>query len=251
MKQDLEYTIYIERYLRGEMTPEELRWFKKELDGNTALSNEIELHRKVDAVLSNGEMIELKKQLDQMHKEIEKVAESGKGAIRKMYQRVYYAASALAVGIILFTLFFANRNFSNNKLLEEYYQPDMASITYRSGDKSDMLLQDAMTLYTQKDYASAIVLFEKILSKDQSKVGVNLYSGIANLEVSNYNKANQNFQTIIDQKPNPFVESATWYLGMCYIMTNNREKAEEQFEILSKSDGYYKKDARKILRRIK
>jgi hypothetical protein len=34
-------------------------------------------------------------------------------------------------------------------------------------------------------------------------------------------------------------------------MTNNREKAKEQFETLAKSDGYYKKDARKILRRIK
>lgn len=251
MKQDLEYTIYIERYLRGEMNPEELRWFEKELDGNTALSNEIELHRKVDAVLSNGEMIELKKQLDLIHKEIEEVAQSGQGAIRKIYQRVYYTASVLAVGIILFTLFFATRNFSNHKLVEEYYQPDVASITYRSGDQSDMLLQDAMTFYSQKDYASAIKLFEKIQSKDQSKVGVNLYSGIANLEIKNYNKANQNFQTIIDQKPNPFVESATWYLGMCYIMTNDRTKAKEQFEVLVKSDGYYKKDARKILRRIK
>lgn len=250
MKQDLEYTIYIERYLQGEMSPEELKWFEKELDGNTVLRQELELHKKVDVVLANGELIDLKKQLDLIHHEIEVVAQKGQGAIRKIYQRVYYTAAALAVGVILFTLYFVNQDFSSNRLIEEYYSPDIASVTYRSDNQNDKLLQDAMAYYNQKDYATAITLFEKILNQDNSKLGINLYSGISNLEIKNYAKANQNFRTIIDQKPNAFVESATWYLGMCYIMTNEREKAGEQFKILTHSDGYYKKDAKRILRRL-
>ena len=250
MRQDLDYNDFIERYLQGEMTPEEKMWFEKEIEGNMALYEEVKLRRQVDLVLSDKELVELKAQLEQIHMEIHEVTEKGRGAIRKIYHRVYYAAGALVMLIIGFSFYMYNRDFSNNKIIEAYYQPASANTTFRSGSAENDQLAKAMDYYKNHEYESAITLFEDILSKDPTKIGLNLYSGISHMEVKEYNAANESFQTIIQNQPNPFVESAKWYLGMCYIMTNKREKAAEQFKALADNKGFYQQDAKRILRRI-
>lgn len=251
MKQEMDYTEFIERYIQGEMSPEEIIWFEKEIEGNLSLKDEINLRKQVDSVLSDKDMIDLKMQLDQIHQEIFEVTEKGKGAIRQIYRRVYITASALAVFAIAFTIYMANRNFSNDKLVELYYQPAQTTMNFRSAEPSKDILSEAMEYYNSEDYQQAIKLFEMILQKDQNQVGVNLYSGISHMEIQEYEEANKRFKKILDNQPNPFVESANWYLGMCYIMTDKRAKATTQFELLSKTNGYYQENAKKILKRIK
>jgi tetratricopeptide (TPR) repeat protein len=251
MKQEINYTEFIERYIQGEMNPEEKNWFEKEIEGNLSLKDEINLRKQVNSVLSDKDMLDLKMQLDQIHQEIFEVTEKGKGAIRQIYRRVYITASALAIFAIAFTAYMSNRNFSNDKLVELYYQPAQTTMNFRSSESTNNALAQAMKFYDSKDYLEAIKLFEKILEKDQSQIGVNLYSGISYMEMKQFEKAENSFQKVIDNQPNPFVESANWYIGMCYVMADKREKAASQFEKLSKVDGFYQKDAKKILKRIK
>jgi len=70
------------------------------------------------------------------------------------------------------------------------------------------------------------------------------------MELEKYSDANKKSQNILDNKPNAFVESATWYLGMCYILIDERDKAADQFEILANREGYYQNNAKNILKRI-
>jgi tetratricopeptide (TPR) repeat protein len=251
MKQDFDYSRFIERFLQGDMTPDEKIWFEKEIEGNSALKNEIDFRRQVDSVLSDKDLIELKAQLDQIHQEIYEVTERGKGTIRKIYQRVYFAAGSLVIFALLFTMYLSNRNLSNDRLLELYYQPAKVSMNFRASAPGQDKLAQAMQLYQGKQYAKAIALFENIIKNDASSVGVNLYSGISYMELKQYSKANQKFQNILKNRPNPFVESATWYLGMCYIETNDRDKAAQQFAALANKGGFYQHDAKSILKHIK
>jgi TolA-binding protein len=71
------------------------------------------------------------------------------------------------------------------------------------------------------------------------------------MEINEYAKANENFKRIIDHKANAFIESAEWYLGLCYLKTGDINKATEIFQTIAVSEGYYKKEARKVLKRIK
>lgn len=251
MKQEINYTEFIERYIQGEMNPEEKNWFEKEIEGNLLLKDEINLRKQVNSVLSDKDILDLKMQLDKIHQEIFEVTEKGKGAIRQIYRRVYITASALAIFAIAFTVYMSNRNFSNDKLVELYYQPAQTTMNFRSSEPSNEALTEAMNVYNSKNYLEATRLFELILKKDQSHIGVNLYSGISYMEMKQFEKAENSFQKIVDSQPNPFVESANWYIGLCNIMADKREKAASQFELLSKADGFYQKDAKKILRRIK
>jgi tetratricopeptide (TPR) repeat protein len=250
MRQDINYNEFIERYLQGEMSPEEKVWFEKEIEGNHQLHNEIDLHNRVNNVLADKELIDLKMKLEQIHQEIYEVTEDGKSEIRRIYRRVYYTSGVIVLVAVGLFLFMFTRNFSSSKLIDDYYSPTSASVDFRSAGEEKDQLTTAMKLYNNKEYVRAIALFEEILKHDSTKIGINLYSGISHMEIKEYTKANERFQQILYNQPNPFVESAKWYLGMCYLMTNNRDKAEEQFESLADSKGFYQSDARRILRRI-
>jgi tetratricopeptide (TPR) repeat protein len=232
------------------MPPDERAWFEKEIEGNPSLQVEIDFHRKVDVVLADRDTIELKAQLDNIHKEIDRTAKKGHGMIKTFYRKAYAAAGVLTAVVVFVSLYLSNYNFSSNELLGIYYQPPESTVSFRAAHDPTDKLSTAMGYYEEQEYAKAINLFEEILQEDESLIGVNLYSGISHLEMEHYEIANSRFQTIIDEDPNPFVESATWYLGLCYLFTDEREKAKESFLILSESDGYYKNDAKKLLRRL-
>jgi tetratricopeptide (TPR) repeat protein len=250
MTREIDYTEFIDRYLQDEMSPEEKVWFEKELDGNTALVEEIDFQQKVNVALSDKDTLQFKMQLDQIHEEIHVATENGKRLIHSVYKNISIAASALAVFMIVFSVYFSNRTFSSERLFDQFYQPAEASVIYRTADNSSDLLVTAINYYDQQDYAKAIVLFESILQEDGFKPGVNLYSGISYMELNNYEEANNNFQKIINNSPNPFVESASWYLGVSYVLTSEREKAQKLFSALANGNGFYKKDAKKVLRHL-
>ena len=70
------------------------------------------------------------------------------------------------------------------------------------------------------------------------------------MEIKRYNDANKSFRKIIDGNYILYLEQAEWYLAFCYLMTDNREKAREQFTLIENRKGYYQDKAKRILKRI-
>lgn len=245
---DLDYGRYIDRYLDGVMTSDEKKWFELELQGNPELQAELDLFRKINTTIADKETMELNEQLNAIHAELfEPQFESRKRSFR---------AIGMAVGaatLMLFGILFTKTQFnSSDNISDKYYKPLETNLNYRSASNDNISneLKLAMNFYENRDYAKAIVHFENILVTDESKVGLNLYSGISHLEIKEYAEANKRFIKVIDHKENAFYESALWYLGLSYTMTNDNEKAKEIFFALSQKDGYYKKDARKIMKQL-
>ncbi len=249
MTQELNYTEYIERYLQNQMPLEEIVWFEKEIEGNPDLQAEIDFHMKVDAVLTDKKSLDLKNTLDKIHNEIDVVADDSKESSKKrrISPSFYSIITIIVVGAILFA---TKLHTSTDDLISDFYKPEKSFVSYRGDASENNLLPEALDYYENHNYSKAIVVFEQILASDPNQVGANLYSGIAYLELKNYEKANINFQRIINLAPNPFVESAKWYLGLCYLFTDEREKAKEIFTELADAEGVYSKDARKIMKRI-
>lgn len=246
---DLDYGRYIERYLDDVMAPDEKKWFELELEGNKELQSELELFRKINLTLADKETLELNQQLNAIHEELfeEKPSFRNYGINVKSIAISLSIATLLVFGLI----FTKNQFYSADYLANKYYQPLDANLNYRSATNeiSDEL-KKAMFYYENKEFELAIVYFESILEKDKTKVGLNLYSGISHMEVKNYEEANIRFNRVIDHKENAFYESAQWYLGLSYLMTDEIDKANAVFSNLADQPGYYQKEAKKILRRL-
>jgi hypothetical protein len=78
-----------------------------------------------------------------------------------------------------------------------------------------------------------------------------LLNGVANFEDQKYPEAKQSFVKVINDNNNLYIETAKWYLALCYVKTNEREKAIQQLEIIKKEGGIYSNDAKKVARELK
>ncbi len=117
-------------------------------------------------------------------------------------------------------------------------------------DNADKVLEQALQSYESKNYRAALSLFQTILDKDSTNLTSNFYSGISNIQVQEYPKANKNFIRVLDHKNNLFMEQSEWYLGFCYLMTNEREKAKETFNTIAKGNSFYRTKAKEILSKL-
>ena len=50
----------------------------------------------------------------------------------------------------------------------------------------------------------------------------------------------------LNDKDNLYVEQADWYLGLIYLMNNQRQMAIAQFEHIANGDSYYASQAEEI-----
>ncbi len=243
----IDFSYFIERYIAGEMDEAEKQWFLKELEGNSELRHEVELRRNTDKVLMKQDVMNLRKKLNEIeHKKSAGSANTKRGLIK-------YAAVAaifiIAGGIILFS---TQRKISNDEILDRYYMTYEATVSTRSVNEisnSDFNL--ALEYYKIHDYKNAAIYFNKVIFNEPANMHSTFLNGLSNFEISNFPEAKRSFSRVIDDNNNLFIDHAQWYLSLCYIKTDEQQKAREQLEKIGKSGSIYKKNAKQILRRIK
>ena len=108
-----------------------------------------------------------------------------------------------------------------------------------------------MDYYKIRDYSTAAVYFNKVLAKNPGDMESTMLYGVSNFEQKNYPVAEQTFTKVTQNNNNLYIEDAQWYLAFCYIQTGNSQKALQQLEMIGNSESIYRKDARKIMRRMK
>jgi tetratricopeptide (TPR) repeat protein len=150
------------------------------------------------------------------------------------------------------------RPLSNKDLFKKYMMPYELVLTNRSDANvsvdlatEQVLMEQAKKFYDVEDYEQAIHYFEKVLDLNSTKMDASLYSGISYMETKQYEKAGASFSKVIEHHDNNFLEKAEWYLGLCFLATNETERARRQFAQIASGNGYYKDDAFKVLRKMK
>lgn len=254
MKQEMNYSAYVDKYLDGILEREEKTQFERELRYDSDLQSELNLQKKINTMLVDADVLDLKGQLDTIYQEqYTPWIKSIKPRVLQNKRSIFRIVTLAASFVLLFSIvtLFNNKDSAESIFSEHYATPEF-SMSFRSAaSQVDKDLRSAMIFYENGEYTEAIMLFKKVLTEDNSRIGLNLYSGISNMEIQEYEKANENFQKIIAHNTNAFVESAEWYLGLSYLKTNEFGKAEETFEGIVNREGYFRRDARKILRRLK
>jgi tetratricopeptide (TPR) repeat protein len=249
MKNQINYSEFIERYLDGEMTGKELVWFEKEFDSNEWLQKELRLRKKVNQAILDEDSMRFNDELEDAYAAYVHNNESSSGGKRKIVIGGTVLASLVAALILILSL--TGKQYTNEQLFERYYKTYESNLTFRSGDNElNHDLDLAMQLYENKDYTRALELFETILQNDPDRVGLNFYSGISQMEIKEYYQAGKSFQKVLDDRYNMYMEQAEWYLSLCYLITNRDDKAVKLLEKIRNDKGYYHQEARKLLRKL-
>lgn len=245
----IDFSYFIERYVAGDMNDAEKKWFEKELDGNEKLRNEVALSKRTDEVLKNRDIAALRSKLS----EIEKLREINI-PVSKTRKPAYLKYAAVFAGLVLIgsVVIFSGRTLSSDEIIDRYYKTYEPPTTQRSvltTSNNDFTM--ALEFYNTHNYEKAAILFNKVLKSDPKDMQSTLLYGVANFEDKKYPDAKQSFVNVINDNNNLFIESAKWYLALCYVKTDDKKKAVQQLEMIKSEGGIYKNDAKKIIRRLK
>ncbi len=249
MRNNLKHSTSIEQFIANEMAPAEQLAFAKELKTNSDLAEEFRLSQTIDAAIRRDDIIELRKKLLAAINAGKTVNPEVKVVKMQTSRKWWYAAaSLLALCAISATLFWqTSRNTSPDKLFSEYYNSENI-IDQTRGDEN---IVEAVMKFQQKDFRAASVLFKRILEKDNNNMAVWFYYGISNIETTNYDNSIKAFDVIIKQNDNLYIEHAQWFLGLCYLKNNQKDKAVDQFSIVaSDPDNFHRQEAKDILEKL-
>lgn len=238
----------IENYLSGTTGKAEEIWLKEEMQRDPDLAREVTLRRRTDEILADRGTIDLRTKLGI----IEMKKRSG-GTLRKTTVRAAsYAAAILITVIISSAMYVALRPGSNDVLFNKHYARYESPGAVRSVVSSgNTLMENAIASYTAKEYDKAIGYLEQVIIAEQGDMETVFMHGMANMEVKNYPVASGSFTKVIEHNDNLYLEDAAWYLGLCYMMTDETDKAAKQFSAISASKSRYSKEAAKLVRRLK
>jgi len=244
-----DFSYFIERYNSFEMTESERLWFLKEIEGNEQLKREVNLRRHTDEILKKQAVISLRTKLS----DIDKNRQEGKrnSTIRRMAILKYaavFAGAAVVTSLILFT----GQTLTSEEIVNQFYKTYEAPSSQRSAASeanTDYIL--GLKYYNAQDYRNAASQFAKVLELNPDDMQIHLLSGVSNMEEKQYNEAKKSFTTVIGDNNNLFIESARWYLALCYVKTEENDRASQLLVSIRNNGGIYSKDAKKVLRKLK
>jgi len=194
------YTEWIDSYIGNELDEAGMKKFEKELSINQDLAMEYHLEQDLDKILSQKDLLDFRAKCIVAQNELNLSSKKFVKVVQFTRKYWYAAASLLLIALVAGSLVLLNPGgYSPEKLFKMYYKSGETIGVSRSGNGN---MVEALLQFSKNDYQAADVLFDKILTNDPRNFAVMYYSGISNIEMKNYPKAIQMFETIIADKDN-------------------------------------------------
>jgi tetratricopeptide (TPR) repeat protein len=234
-----------EEYIDGNLSVEEIQEFLIQTELNPEFDSELSFRAEVNEALRDKSFFELKKLTNS---KFNNPLSGSKFGVQKDILKTWHLAAAsfaliLVVGGLWYIL--SNNSFSTERLVSKYYKPAHPILQFRSVEvNADDALKEAFNFYQQNDYTNALKYFNTL----ENQITAKFYSGVCYIELEQYGHAIRSFEYVINDNDNLFVEQAEWYLGLIYLMNNQKTLAIDQFNRISESDSYYSNQAVEILK---
>jgi len=227
MAQD-NYTL-VEKYLSNQLSEEERKAFREQLQTDNALREEYDLQKSMNIFLEKDRnQAALQNQFNQLGKEFfqEKKEEAKVVPMNRNRNRFLIGIlSAAAVGLLLF-----------------FFNP------LQSGSMYDQTKAEAA--FNEKNYSSAYELLTTYLQNNPGESKAQLALGISALETGKTSRAVDIF-TQLKNGNSALKDYGTWYLGLTYLKEKDMEKAKSFFEQVPQSQKKLYEDAQEILGKMK
>lgn len=239
----------IEDWLGGRADRAGSEWLAGEMKKDPELAREMNLRRKTDEIIADRHIMELRSKLTVIGRK-KRAAVPMRGIIVKSAR---YAAAVALTAVISTAIYLELRPGASPDQLyaSSYTRYESPGAARSASGEGNALMENAIASYSAKEYEKAITYLEQIINSDRNDMESVFMHGMANMEVKNYPVASGSFTRVIEHNDNLYLEDAEWYLGLCYMMTGNREKARSQFSSIAASESRYSRQAARLSRKLK
>jgi len=170
-----------------------------------------------------------------------------KSKIKEFLIRYYKPSIAACLFSLLFasTIIYSNVQCTNHNIVNTFYEEtkeNQRSSTTRSITSKDKF-KKAKRFYQKEEYSKAIGLLMAIHLTDSNYIKAQLYLGYCSMELKNYVKAIQFFETVIQSTELDHIENAQWNQLLAYV--GNKQETTDKFQqklklILQEKDHVYR-----------
>jgi len=236
----------LEDFLDGNLSNEELELLLKELETNKELSSEMLLRLEVNQLIKDKGFLELQSKLHLLmnsNGDNNTMLNLGREFLKTWHLAAASFALVLVVGGLWYIL--SNKPQSTEQLVNKYYKPAHPILQIRSVEANkENAMDQAFKFYRENNFNSALTYFKTL----ENQITAKFYSGVCLIELQQYSQAIESFVFVINDNDNLFVEQSEWYLGLIYLMDNQKDSAIKQFEKISLENSFYSAQANEILK---
>lgn len=242
----------LDSYLNDELDDATKVLFEEELMVNPGLVSDLSFHKEVDKAITESEIMALRANLQNISFEQRNIEDEKLGIVSpKSKSLFWYAAASVIVLMVVFTSLMRSKTYSNLQLYATYYQPYKSGESVsRSASSSTNSLNVALHEINQGNYQIALNSLNKVPVTERDGYSVNFYSGVACQELGEYTRAISSFSEVVRHGDNLLIEQSEWYIGLCYLRIDERQKALSQFQSIASRKGFYGEQSSKILKQL-
>lgn len=270
------------QYLSGEMLQDESEQFQKELSANPALLAEYETIAKIwkefkkqlkleespdskereqliAEIMAEHDVqfykhdSETKKELAFKKKLRQSMINDQKPVKEKkrLGPRVISMVSLVAAAAITLMILILNPSPDLSMLTNQFYQPTEDPIFEPLQNRSRSDISSPMYLFTQGDYSAARLILMDAIKKYPDFTELKLLYALSCYESDDFVEAEINLWQIIETDSGEIAETSRWYLALLNLHSGENNEASLHLETIKENGEMYKKEAKKLLRKIK
>lgn len=232
-------TQLIELYCNKQLTPSA----QKEVEKRLLTDVEFSTHYKQFISLTEGiEELgrkETQSYLNELEKQLPKVTLPKK---RILHKRTWIAVAA-SIFLALSFQFYTSNQYTGIDIYNEYHKSYPLLSNHTTRGEASLKHYDAYSAYEAEKYIDAIQLFDDTDEIDR------FYKANALLENHQTKEALQYFQHI-EITSQVFDTQASWYIALCYLSMDKRDKAILQLQQILASNNSYSNKAKEILMKL-
>ena len=237
--------ILFESYLSKELSQDEIATFESRLKNESGFNQAFNTYKELASFLEHkfeneATSIAFQDNLKTISNTYFEKQETAKKVVRfKPWQYAMAASVVLLIGIFTFN------NFSN-PTFNDYNNYDIISLTVRG--EQDALLKTAENAFNNENFAKAEAVFGQLLAHDDSNKELQLYRGIALLELDKFDEADSLFSRLSNM-PSVYKNKAIWYLALSKLKQEDNNACLKILRTIPEDADDYK-EAQKLIKKL-
>lgn len=254
----------IDFYLSGNMSDRESKNFEKEIENDSSLKKEFELHKQlyshfkeeyISSEIPNNEYIqELNRFIDsdeakEIREKLQVAKYNHKEQSKKLKPKIYIRL--LAATILLIVISRVGYEFIKTpNLYDDYYDlNDLPSLVKRNDSKSQ--LYNGLEFFNESDYNAAIKSFEAYKTSEiQIDSLMFLYLGASYLQLDQYSLAIENFNVVSNSQLLD-KSKGLWFKALTHLKANDIDNAISILEEIVQNPTNFKyNQAQELLKEL-
>lgn len=234
----------IERYLNDELSAEERKQTEQRMSADPEFKRRLEVFREYQQIYSQDsqDFRDVLQEVGQAYRQKHKP--------RKNYWLIAASVSVLALMATAYFLFLSPAAQPDDLYAQHFSLPP-DNLTIR-GDDNQQLLNEAMALYNDQQFAQALQHFEAWEAQHADSIPVIFYSAISHMAMGEMQPAIEKLQLIMLDRTanNAYTAASRWYLALAYLQDGEKIKAEDLLKDLAGGSSSYAPKAGNLLEQL-